>query len=210
MLLVAELAQVYGSREVLSVPRWEVADGGRCAVVGRSGSGKTTLLGILAALRTPTRGSFSLDGTEVPRLAPPARDRWRARHVGIVMQVPHLLAPFSAMENLLAAQTLSGARPDPARARALLAELGVGHRAAARPHQLSRGEQQRVAIARAVVNRPRLLLADEPTANLDDEACESVMALLEHAAGEAILVVATHDARVKSRFASRLDLGGAT
>jgi putative ABC transport system ATP-binding protein len=122
------------------------------------------------------------------------------------MQTPHLLAPFDAVENVVAAQYFAGEKPEAARAAQLLASLGVGDRAHARPHQLSRGEQQRVAIARAVINRPRLLLADEPTANLDDGACAGVLDLFEQVAGDAMFVVATHDARVKARYAQRLEL----
>lgn len=207
MLLVEGLAHAYGGRTVLSVPRWEVPDAARRAVVGRSGSGKTTLLAILAGLLCPEQGSCMLDGADITRMAPAALDRWRAKNVGIVMQVPHLLAPLNASENVMAAQYLGGESPDARRAGELLESLGVGERAGARPHQLSRGEQQRVAIARAVVNRPRLLLADEPTANLDDESCVAVLDLFERVAGDAVFVVATHDARVKARYADRLELG---
>ena len=208
MLRVEGLEQAYDGRAVLSLAAWSVPARGRCAVVGPSGSGKTTLLSILSALQAPTRGSVRVGEDEVTALPAAARDRWRARHVGVVMQVPHLLAPFSSLENVVAAQYLAGMPQDPARARQLLETLGVGHRAAARAHQMSRGEQQRVAIARAVVNRPRLLLADEPTANLDDASCAAVLDLFETVAEDAVLVIATHDARVKARFAERLQLGG--
>jgi len=207
MLLVEGLEHAYGTRLVLAVARWEVPAGARRAVVGPSGSGKTTLLAILGALVMPTRGRLRVDGADVSAMSPAARDRWRARNVGLIMQTPHLLAPLDAVENVTAAQYLAGQEVDSRRARELLDALGVGGRAAARPRQLSRGEQQRVAIARAVVNRPRLLLADEPTANLDDASCTAVLDCLERAAGEAILVIATHDARVKARYAERLELG---
>jgi len=207
MLVVEGIEHAYGGRTVLSVPQWIVPAGARRAVVGASGSGKTTLLAILAGLVRPLRGSFHVDGVAIPALAPAALDRWRARNVGIVMQSPHLLAPLDALENVTAAQYLAGGAVDEQRAGALLAELGVGARARARPDRLSRGEQQRVAIARAVVNRPRLVLADEPTANLDDAACVAVLDLFERVAGEAILIVATHDARVKGRYGDSLALG---
>ena len=210
MLRVEGLEHAYGTRTVLSLAAWALPASGRCAVLGPSGSGKTTLLAILAALQRPTRGAVRVGDDELTALPATALDRWRARHVGMVMQVPHLLAPFTALENVTLAQSLAGAPPDVPRALALLERLGVAHRAKARPRQLSRGEQQRVAIARAVVNRPRLLLADEPTANLDDASCAAVLELFEAVAGEAVLIVATHDARVKARFAERLLLGGAT
>lgn len=207
MLRVEGLEQAYAGRTVLSLAAWSLPPRGRCAVVGPSGAGKTTLLAVLAALLRPTRGSVRVGEDEITALPAAALDRWRARRVGVVMQVPHLLAPFTALENVTAAQYLAGEPQDPGRARRLLEMLGVGHRAAARTHQMSRGEQQRVAIARAVVNRPALLLADEPTANLDDASCDAVLGLFEAVAEDAILVVATHDARVKARFADRLELG---
>jgi putative ABC transport system ATP-binding protein len=209
MLELEGLEHAYGARTVLSVGRWEVASGARRAVVGPSGSGKTTLLAILAGLVRATRGTLRVDGIAVGSLGAAALDRWRARHVGIVMQSPHLLPPLDAVENVTLAQHLAGEAVDAGRARGLLDTLGVGGRARAKPAELSRGEQQRVAIARAVVNRPKLLLADEPTANLDDAACAAVLDLFERAAGEAILIVATHDARVKARYPERLELGGA-
>jgi putative ABC transport system ATP-binding protein len=210
MLRVEALGHAYGGRSVLDVARWEVPGGARRAVAGPSGSGKTTLLAILAGLVRPGRGSVHVAGTEVSALAPAALDRWRAGNVGVVMQTPHLLGPLDACENVTAAQYLAGTKPDRRQAAALLEQLGIGTRAGAKPHQLSRGEQQRVAIARAVINRPKLLLADEPTANLDDASCDAVLDLFERAAGDAIFIVATHDARVKARYPERLELGRAT
>jgi len=207
MLLAEGLEHGYGARTVLSVPRWEVPAGARRAVVGPSGSGKTTLLAILAGLVRPARGVLRVDGIDVHGLEASALDLWRARSVGVVMQSPHLLAPLDALENVTVAQYLAGQAIDARRAQELLAALGVGERAMAKPGQLSRGEQQRVAIARAVINRPKLLLADEPTANLDDASCAAVLDLFERVAGDAILVIATHDTRVKARYEERLELG---
>jgi putative ABC transport system ATP-binding protein len=208
MLLVEALGHDYAGRSVLDVARWDVPGGARRAVAGPSGSGKTTLLAILAGLIRPGRGSVRVGDIEVSSLSPAALDRWRAGNVGLVMQTPHLLGPLDASENVTAAQYLAGEKPDPQRAAGLLGQLGLAARTHAKPHELSRGEQQRVAIARAVINKPKLLLADEPTANLDDASCEAVLDLFERAAGDAIFIVATHDARVKARYAERLELGG--
>ncbi len=152
MLLVEDLEHAYGARIVLSVARWEVPAGARRAVVGRSGSGKTTLLAILAGLVRATRGTLRVDGLAISPLGVAALDRWRARHVGIVMQSPHLLAPLDAVENVVLAQHLAGETVDAGRARGLLDTLGVGGRARAKPSQMSRGEQQHV---QRRVQRPR-------------------------------------------------------
>jgi putative ABC transport system ATP-binding protein len=177
-------------------------------VVGPSGCGKTTLLHLIAGLLLPTGGRVLVAGQDLAALSPSARDRFRGRNIGVVLQQFHLLPTLSAMQNLLVAQSIAGLRADRAAAKAMLSALGVDVRVDAYPHQLSVGQQQRVAIARALVNRPKLLLADEPTSNLDDEACSSVAELLLDATRQhgASLVVATHDSRLKARIAHQLAL----
>src|SRR4030095_8660536 len=157
---------------------------------------------LIAGLLLPTHGSVVVDSQDLAALSSAARDRFRGRHIGIVLQQFHLLPTLTAMQNLLVAQSIAGLHADRAAARAMLEALGVGDRANAYPHQLSVGQQQRIAIARALVNHPKLLLADEPTSNLDDEACASVADLLlgatrQHAVS---LLVATHDMRLKSKI----------
>jgi putative ABC transport system ATP-binding protein len=195
----------YDDRWALAAPDLELARDDHCALLGPSGSGKTTLLHVLAGFLPPTEGSVALDG----RLLYGRRrsDRWRAARIGVVPQRLHLLAHLSALDNVRVAQYLIGRRDDAA-ARALLEELGLGAHLSARPAQLSAGQQQRVAIARAVVNRPKLLLADEPTASLDDAAAQAALDLLFKAATRsgALLIVATHDARVRGRFAREIVL----
>jgi putative ABC transport system ATP-binding protein len=182
----------YGAREALRLERFAAAQGEKWLVLGPSGSGKSTLLHILAGLLTPSEGSVEV-----------------ARPIGIVPQKLHLIASLTVEQNLLLAQYLAGAREEPARAAQVLAGVGLADRAQARPHQLSHGQAQRVAVARAVMNRPKLLIADEPTSNLDDAHCAAALDLLEAQAAEcgATLVVATHDARAKGRFQHRLELG---
>ena len=182
----------YGAREVLRLERFEAAQGEKWLVLGPSGSGKSTLLHILAGLLRPTEGSVEV-----------------ARPIGIVPQKLHLIPSLDVEQNLLLAQYLAGAKQEPARAAQVLAGVALADRAHARPHQLSHGQAQRVAVARAVMNRPRLLIADEPTSNLDDAHCAAALDLLETQAAEcgATLVVATHDARAKPRFERRLELG---
>jgi len=181
----------YGAREVLRLERFEAAQGEKWLVLGPSGSGKSTLLHILAGLLRPTSGAVEV-----------------ARPIGIVPQKLHLIASLNVEENLLLAQYMAGAKQEPARAAQVLAGVGLADRASARPHQLSHGQAQRVAVARAVMNRPKLLIADEPTSNLDDAHCAAALDLLESQAAEcgATLIVATHDARAKPRFANRLEL----
>jgi ABC-type lipoprotein export system ATPase subunit len=208
MIAVRGLAQRYGAVEALRLPEWKVAQGERWLVLGRSGSGKTTLLHVLAGLVHPTEGEVEVSGESLGRLRGARLDRWRATTVGIVLQALHLVKHLSVRDNLRLAQYLGHVAQDDARIADTLAAVGVGDKAARRPTELSQGEQQRVAIARAVVNRPKLLLADEPTANLDDAAAAKVVDLLSEQAGRygATLVVATHDARVKGKFRERLEL----
>ena len=192
MLSLKGVRHRYGGRDVLSLARFEAAQGEKWLVLGPSGSGKSTLLHILAGLLQPTGGTVQV-----------------ARPIGIVPQKLHLIASLDVEQNLLLAQYLAGAKQEPARAAQVLASVGLADRAQARPHQLSHGQAQRVAVARAVMNRPRLLIADEPTSNLDDAQCAAALDLLESQAAEcgATLVVATHDARAKPRFTHRLELG---
>jgi putative ABC transport system ATP-binding protein len=197
-----------GSRDVLRLDEFVLEPQHNVLVVGPSGCGKTTLLHLIAGLLLPTGGSVVVDGQDLSALSPPARDRFRGRHIGIVMQQFHLLPTLTAMQNLLVAQSIAGLPVDRTAAQLTLKALGVDERVDAYPHQLSVGQQQRVAIARALVNRPKLLLADEPTSNLDDEACTAVADLLlsatqQHAVS---LVIATHDTRLKGKIPRQLAL----
>jgi putative ABC transport system ATP-binding protein len=162
----------------------------------------------LAGLVTPTEGEVEVSGENLRKLHGARLDRWRATTVGIVLQALHLVKHLSVRDNLRLAQYLGHVAQDDKRVDDALKALGVADKAGRRPTELSQGEQQRVAIARAVVNRPKVLLADEPTANLDDAAATKVVDLLSEQAARhgATLVVATHDARVKGKFRERLEL----
>jgi putative ABC transport system ATP-binding protein len=208
MISVRGLAHRYGSTEVLRLPEWNVAQGERWLVLGPSGCGKTTLLHIIAGLIRPSEGEVFVFEKDLKKLDGAQLDRWRGATVGIVLQALHLMRHLNVRDNLRIAQYLAHAPQDDARIAETLGALGIADKAARRPADLSEGERQRVAVARAVVNRPKLLLADEPTANLDDgAAAHAVELLLEQAERHgATLVVATHDARVKQRFEKRLDL----
>ncbi len=206
MLAIRSVSHRYADALVLAAPDFELARDEHCALVGASGTGKTTLLHILAGILRPTSGAVTLDGEA---LYPPVRrdDRWRASRIGVVPQKLHLLASLSALDNVRLAQYWVGSAAHAA-AHSLLKNLGLQARLHARPQELSVGEQQRVAIARAIVNKPRLLLADEPTSSLDDSNAEQAVDLLFEAAHMtgALLVVATHDARIRERFKRQVHL----
>jgi putative ABC transport system ATP-binding protein len=180
----------------------DVAAGEMIAIMGPSGSGKSTLLNILGCLDRPTAGSYDLDGEPVAALPPDRLADIRQRKIGFVFQSFHLLARMSALRNVELPMIFAGTSASERRARALqaLERVGLAHRAEHRPNQLSGGERQRVAIARAVVMHPAILLADEPTGNLDSESGEAVLQLLQrmHAEGLTILVV-THNPDVGGR-----------
>jgi len=189
----------YAGTPVLRIDAWHAQAGEHWLLAGASGSGKTTLLHILAGLTTPTAGRVVVGGTDLATLAGSARDRWRGRSVGLVPQRLHLVGALDVRANLQLAQFLAGLPQDRARVDELLAAVGVGALADRHPRALSQGQAQRVAVARAVVNRPALLLADEPTANLDDAHAAAALELLQGQARAtgATLVVASHDARVR-------------
>jgi ABC-type lipoprotein export system ATPase subunit len=208
VLEVHALSHRYGSTTVVDMPAWSVDAGEPWLLLGASGSGKTTLLHCLAGILVPSAGTVKVDGTDLASLAGSALDRFRGRHVGLLPQRLHLIDCLSVIDNLLVAQYAAGLPRDVAAARAALDALGLADRAGERPHRLSFGQQQRVALARALVNRPRVVLADEPTSNLDDANCAAALELLldQAARGGAALVIATHDQRVKGRIARRVEL----
>jgi ABC-type lipoprotein export system ATPase subunit len=211
MLRLTGLHQRYGAREVLTLRAFEAAAGDHWLVLGASGSGKTTLLNLLAGLLRPSEGTVEIGGESLNALAVrggATLDRWRGRNIGIVPQKLHLVSSLNVLQNLLLAPYLAGLPVDRKRAELLLDELSLKEQSAARPAELSHGQAQRVAIARAVMNRPKLLLADEPTSNLDDVNCGLALSMLEAQAREcgATLVVATHDTRAKARFEKCIEL----
>ncbi len=185
-----------------------LAPGDRVAIVGPSGSGKSTFLHLLGLLDHPTSGTITLDGVNVGELPDRARDRLRSRSIGMVFQQHHLLPEHDALGNVSVPIRLAGgdARLANERATVLLEAVGLGARLTHRPAELSGGEQQRVAIARALAMTPGLLLADEPTGNLDTATADEVLALLLqlHEQLGTTLVVVTHSLELASHFPRRL------
>ena len=180
-----------------------MAPGDYLSIVGRSGSGKSTLMHLLGGLDRPTSGRLSIGGEDVATMSAPEMARLRNRTIGFVFQSFHLLARTSAVDNVALPLTYRGIRKGERRrtAAAVLERVGLAHRLDHRPNQLSGGEQQRVAIARALVTDPAVLLADEPTGNLDTASGQAVLALLEELNAEksVALVVVTHDREVAAR-----------
>ncbi|MEO8102568.1 MAG: ATP-binding cassette domain-containing protein [Betaproteobacteria bacterium] len=208
MIEISGLIAGYGGRAVLSLDRLSVAAGQHTLVLGPSGGGKTTLLNVIAGIAPAMSGDVRVCGAQLGTLSAAQRDHFRGRHIGFVMQRLHLIAALSVESNLLLTQKLGGTAIDASHIHGILDRLGIGNKRRAWPRQLSQGEAQRVAIARAVVNRPALILADEPTAALDDASCAAAIDLLFDQAGEhgATLLVATHDQRIKARFSQVLRL----
>ncbi len=203
--LVRTFGEGRAARRVLDGADLDVEAGEVVAVLGRSGSGKSTLLHVLGGLDRPEAGNVSVAGSPVTGVGERALSALRRRHIGFVFQFFHLLPELSGEANVLLAGRVRGARPDAAaRGGALVDRLGLRDVAASLPHQLSGGEQQRFAIARALVNDPSLLLADEPTGNLDVEAGAGVLALLRELADEGRAVVLVTHERAAAEIADRV------
>ena len=211
MFSLRDVRHAYGDVPAVNVRDWRAEQGEHWLLIGPSGSGKSTLLHLLAGFFPPSHGQVLVAGHPLHRLKPHALDRFRGRHIGIVLQRLHLISSLSVFDNVLLAQYLAGVAQDRARVSEVLEDLGLGAKTRKYPHALSFGEAQRLAVARAVVNRPSVLLADEPTSNLDDERCLEALALLESAATacRATLLIATHDQRIKARMAQQFTLGRA-
>lgn len=190
--------------DVLAGVQFELRAGERLAIVGRSGVGKSTLLHILAGLLDPDAGSVRVCGTDITAAGPAQRAALRNAHMGFVYQLHHLLPEFTALENVAMPRLVAGTGFGEVAedARALLAAVGLGHRTGHRPHELSGGERQRVAVARALAGRPAVVLADEPTGNLDGASAAQTLDVVDALVAEtgAALIVVTHDDDLAARM----------
>lgn len=205
MIATRQLAYRYKDGPALAFADLDVPQGGVLLLRGASGSGKSTWLALAAGLLAATSGQIVVAGQPLGALSKVAGDAWRAAHIGFLPQKLHLSAALSVQDNLAMALWAAGQPPDAARIAEALTALGVQDLARRQPHQLSGGQAQRVALARAVLLKPRVLLADEPTASLDDAAAAASLELLRTTAQRAgaTLVIATHDARVNSAFSDQ-------
>jgi putative ABC transport system ATP-binding protein len=210
MIASRALQYRYAAGPLLAFPDVAVPQGGVLLLRGRSGAGKSTWLALAAGLLGPTAGDITVAGQSLAALKPVARDAWRARSIGFLPQQLHLSQALSVADNLALAYFAAGLPQDGAAIAAALKALGVAELARRLPAQLSGGQAQRVALARAVLLQPQVILADEPTASLDDEAAQDALTLLQATARRsgATLVIATHDARVLQALpeAARLEL----
>ena len=206
MISCRQLTYRYAAGLALAFADVEVAQGGVLLLTGASGSGKSTWLALAAGLLTASSGNMTVAGQALNQLSKINSDAWRAKTIGFLPQKLHLSAALSVRGNLELAQWAAGQTTNEKRIVEALTALGVGDLAERKPSQLSGGQAQRVALARAVLLQPQVILADEPTASLDDEACHAAARLLSDTAQrlKATLVIATHDIRVKKHFEAAL------
>lgn len=202
MISTKAVVHRYSTAAPIIFDDWKIDNGERWLLLGESGSGKTTLLHILTGLLKPEEGIVEINGTSIYELSAKKLDQFRGRHIGIVFQRPHFIKSLTVSENLALAQSFAQLPVNQARIDEVLQSLGISHKKDAYPATLSQGQLQRVSIARAVINKPALLIADEPTSSLDDKNADAVLQLLIEQSGlnQATLVVATHDKRVKDAF----------
>ncbi len=196
--------------QVLQDINLSLHDGELLAIVGSSGSGKSTLLHCLGGLDQPSSGEIFFRGEAIAKWSPRALAEWRNQQLGFIYQFHHLLPEFTALENVAMPLLIQGQSAQVARARAaeLLARVGLAERGKHRPAELSGGERQRVAIARALANKPALILADEPTGNLDDESAQQVMQLMLelNAEMQTCFVIVTHDQQLAASLPRQITL----
>ena len=193
---------------MLDIEALDLAAGEQLVLRGRSGGGKTTLLNAISGLSAVDRGEILINGVDITKLTEIRRDRFRARNIGFVFQTFNLLPAFTALENVLLGMTFTGQAVHSERAKQLLEQVGLGHRMQHKPAALSVGEQQRVAVARALANQPVLLLADEPTANVDPGHQQQVIDLLRDACQQESvgMLLVTHAPEVSQQFERVLQL----
>jgi len=207
MLLLTNVRKSYQEPDgaalpVLDIESFQMAAGEQVVLLGQSGGGKTTLLHIIAGITTADEGMVEIDGLDITRLGEAGRDRFRAEKLGYIFQTFNLLPGFTALENVLLGMSFTRQASDTARAKQLLEQVGLGHRLTHKPGQLSVGERQRVSVARASATKPKLILADEPTANVDARHQQQIIDQIRQRceAENIALLMVTHSPEVSGQF----------
>jgi putative ABC transport system ATP-binding protein len=208
MVDVKAVSYQYAGAESMTFGDLCIGAGEKWLLTGESGSGKSTFLHILTGILKPASGKVTIDGTDIYSLSSAAQDRFRGRNIGIVFQQAHLIKSLTIQENLLLAQSFAGLPKNKKEVNQMLQELGIGSKAFSYPQQLSQGQLQRASIGRALINRPGLLVADEPTSSLDNRNADTVLRLLLDLSNShnTSLLVSTHDDRVKPAFSNVYNL----
>ena len=208
MISTKDITFSYHKDHIFHMPDVFCQAGNTLLVTGNSGKGKTTYLHILAGLLKPDSGQVTIDNMDITKLSEQKTDAFRGKNIGVVFQKSHFIASLTVLENLEMSSWLATGKKHTKRAKNLLEKLDVLDQATKLVSQLSVGQQQRVSIARALMNKPKVLLADEPTSSLDDKNAEKVIDLLENLAKEyqAALLIVTHDSRIKQRFTNQITM----
>jgi lipoprotein-releasing system ATP-binding protein len=208
MLEAKKIEFHYNPKQKFDLPDIQLSQGEQLLILGKSGSGKTTILNMLGGLLKPLNGEIKICDTSLYSLKGASLDKFRGKNIGIIFQRPHILEPLTVLENLSIANFFSGTKGD--KNENLLKELGIFEKRNEKVNTLSEGEAQRLSIARALANSPKVILADEPTASLDDENATNVVKLLKEQAEKynAVLIIVTHDQRVKDHISNQITIGG--
>lgn len=207
-LIINNLSFSYNLSTTFRFPDISCEPGNHCIIMGPSGCGKTTFLHLIAGLLKPDSGEIIIHGTSLTRLGRGEADQFRGRNIGIIFQKPHFIQWLTAFENLQIARYLNNLSTQNDEIETLLNGLNILDKKKAGPSQMSQGELQRLSIARAVINKPKLILADEPTSSLDDKHCGEALTLLKQQADElkASLIIVTHDKRLLDHFSNTVFL----
>ncbi|WP_316737194.1 ABC transporter ATP-binding protein [Pedobacter aquatilis] len=202
MINLSSISHRYPKGQTIKFPDWNIEDKEQWLLLGASGSGKSTLLNIISGLLKPTEGAVNFNDVNLYDLPTKQMDKFRGQKIGIVFQRPHLIRSLTVLENLEIAASMADCKFDKPRILSILKDLGLLDKINSYPDELSQGQLQRVSVARALVNKPTLLIADEPTSSLDDDNTIQVLEMLISQAknNEAALIIATHDQRVRTHI----------
>ena len=208
MISTSQLTYSYPGQPAMVFPDIKCQPGEHILLLGPSGVGKTTLLHLLGGILSPSKGEIMIGNVGLHKMRGRQLDQFRGAHIGLIFQKPHFIKSITAIENLLLTQSLSGTPLSKSHALQLMDRLSIAPKANSKTFSMSTGEQQRLAIARALINKPEIILADEPSSALDDDNCFKMITLLQQVANEnnANLIIVTHDSRIKELFDKKIYL----